>query len=214
MIDISTIDDDVERIEYINNIGNLIRDGEIPPETLNEALANSFAIQRYLNGLSETILAEDDDLKLDYSIWYAEVSKLAENKLSEGMPSSKTISDNKIKNQVIIDNTSEYKEWQNKLILSNRRVSFYSSLKDAWKTYTKHITELSQNMRTELITLRVEDRANKDLQKEKLIRNVPTENEDESETPTVKKVKKIIKYSNKKKDLELNLGLSSDPMSD
>ena len=193
MIDISTIDDDAERIEYINNIGNLIRDGEIPPETLNEALANSFAIQRYLNGLSETILAEDDDLKLDYSIWYAEVSKLAENKLSEGMPSSKTISDNKIKNQVIIDNTSEYKEWQNKLILSNRRVSFYSSLKDAWKTYTKHITELSQNMRTELITLRVEDRANKDLQKEKLIRNVPTENEDESETPTVKKVKKIIK---------------------
>ena len=193
MIDISTIDDDVERIEYINNIGNLIRNGEIPPETLNEALANSFAIQRYLNGLSETILAEDDDLKLDYSIWYAEVSKLAENKLSEGMPSSKTISDNKIKNQVIIDNTSEYKEWQNKLILSNRRVSFYSSLKDAWKTYTKHITELSQNMRTELITLRVEDRANKDLQKEKLIRNVPTENGDESETPTVKKVKKIIK---------------------
>ena len=193
MIDISTIDDDVERIEYINNIGNLIRNGEIPPETLNEALANSFAIQRYLNGLSETILAEDDDLKLDYSIWYAEVSKLAETKLSEGMPSSKTISDNKIKNQVIIDNTSEYKEWQNKLILSNRRVSFYSSLKDAWKTYTKHITELSQNMRTELITLRVEDRANKDLQKEKLIRNVPTENEDESETPTVKKVKKIIK---------------------
>ena len=193
MIDISTIDDDVERIEYINNIGNLIRNGEIPPETLNEALANSFAIQRYLNGLSETILAEDDDLKLDYSIWYAEVSKLAETKLSEGMPSSKTISDNKIKNQVIIDNTSEYKEWQNKLILSNRRVSFYASLKDTWKTYTKHITELSQNMRTELITLRVEDRANKDLQKEKLIRNASTENEDESEIPTVKKVKKIIK---------------------
>ena len=197
MIDISTIDDDVERIEYINNSGNLIRDGEIPPETLNEALANSFAIQRYLNGLSETILAEDDDLKLDYSIWYAEVSKLAENKLSEGMPSSKTISDNKIKNQVIIDNTSEYKEWQNKLILSNRRVSFYSSLKDAWKTYTKHITELSCNMRSELMTLRVEDRANRDLQKEKLIRHVKDENylDDELETPitpNIKKVKKIV----------------------
>lgn len=201
MIDISTIDDDVERIEYINNIGNLIRNGEIPPETLNEALANSFAIQRYLNGLSETILAEDDDLKLDYSIWYAEVSKLAETKLSEGMPSSKTISDNKIKNQVIIDNTSEYKEWQNKLILSNRRVSFYSSLKDAWKTYTKHITELSCNMRTELMTLRVEDRANRDLQKEKLIRHVKDEtyyNHDgelgtsTNINTTVKKVKKVV----------------------
>ena len=201
MIDISTIDNDVERIEYVNNIGNLIRNGEIPPETLNEALANSFAIQRYLNGLSETILAEDDDLKLDYSIWYAEVSKLAETKLSEGMPSSKTISDNKIKNQVIIDNTSEYKEWQNKLILSNRRVSFYSSLKDAWKTYTKHITELSCNMRTELMTLRVEDRANRDLQKEKLIRHVKDETHYDYDgelgtstniNTTVKKVKKIV----------------------
>lgn len=201
MIDISTIDDDVERIEYINNIGNLIRNGEIPPETLNEALANSFAIQRYLNGLSETILAEDDDLKLDYSIWYAEKSKEAETKLSKDVPSSKTISDNKIKNQVIIDNTLEYKEWQNKLILSNRRVSFYSSLKDAWKTYTKHITELSCNMRTELMTLRVEDRANRDLQKEKLIRHVKDENyykyNNELGTSTninttVKKVKKIV----------------------
>ena len=73
------------------------------------------------------------------------------------------------------------------------------NLKDAWKTYTKHITELSQNMRTELMTLRVEDRANKDLQKEKLIRHISTENEyddmenETSEISTVKKVKKVIK---------------------
>ena len=76
-------------------------------------------------------------------------------------------------------------------------VSFYSSLKDAWKTYTKHITELSCNMRTELMTLRVEDRANRDLQKEKLIRHVKDENylDDELETPitpNIKKVKKIV----------------------
>ena len=118
MIDISTIDNDVEGIEYVNNIGNLIRNGEIPPETLNEALANSFAIQRYLNGLSETILAEDDDLKLDYSIWYAQKAQDAEAELSKDAPSSKTISDTKIKNKVICDNASEYKDWQNQLILA------------------------------------------------------------------------------------------------
>ena len=153
--------------------------------------------------LSEIMLKENDDLKLDYSIWYAEKSKLAESKLSNGVPSSKTISDTKIKNQVIIDNSAEYKEWQSNLINSDRRVSFYSNLKDAWKTYTKHITELSCNMRTELLTLRVEDRANKDLQKEKLIRHVNNRNyEDESyddesevgaEPITVKKVKKVVK---------------------
>ena len=103
-------------------------------------------------------------------------------------------------------NAREYKDWQNQLIISNRRVSYYSNLKDAWKTYTKHITELSQNMRTELMTLRVEDRANKDLQKEKFIRHVNNRNyedeyyDDESEvgaepteTHTVKKVKKVVK---------------------
>lgn len=195
MIDISTIDDDVERIEFINNIGNLIRDGEIPPESLNEALANSFSINKYLLELSETMLKEDDDLKLDYQIWYAEKSQLAEAELSKNAPSSKTISDTKIKNKVIVDYSSEYKNWQNRLIISNRRVSFYSSLKDAWKTYTKHITELSCNMRTELMTLRVEDRANKDLQKEKLIRHVDKtyESSCNNETSTLKKVKKIVR---------------------
>ena len=206
MIDISEIDDDLERIEWVNSIGNLIRNGEIPPETLNECLANSFTINRYLMTLSETMLKEDDDLKLEYKIWYAEKSKIAEDKLSKDAPSSKTISDKKIENQVIVDYTEEYKDWQNRLIISSRRVSYYSNLKDAWKTYTKHITELSQNMRTELMTLRVEDRANKDLQKEKLIRHVDNRNyedeyyDDESEvgtesmeTPTVKKVKKVVK---------------------
>ena len=54
-------------------------------------------------------------------------------------------------------------------------------------------------MRTELMNLRVEDRANKDLQKEKLIRHVDNRNyEDEvdnepTETPTIKKVKKVVK---------------------
>ena len=203
MIDISEIDDDLERIEWVNSIGNLIRDGEIPPETLNECLANSFTINRYLMTLSETMLKEDDDLKLDYQIWYAEKSQLAEAELSKDAPSSKTISDTKIKNKVIVDNAREYKDWQNQLIISNRRVSYYSNLKDAWKTYTKHITELSQNMRTELMTLRVEDRANKDLQKEKFIRHVDNRNykdeyyDDESEVGaepiTVKKVKKVVK---------------------
>ena len=206
MIDISTIDDDVERIEWVNSIGNLIRGGEIPPETLNECLANSFTINRYLMTLAETMLKENDDLKLDFQIWYAEKSQLAEAELSKDAPSSKTISDTKIKNKVINDNSSEYKDWQNRLIISNRRVSYYENLKDAWKTYTKHITELSQNMRTELMTLRVEDRANKDLQKEKFIRHINTkdyENEyddfeddemtESTNVSTVKKVKKVIK---------------------
>lgn len=197
MIDYNFIEDDVERIEFINNIGNLIRDGEIPPETLNECLANSFSINRYLITLAESVLKEDDDLKLDYKIWFAEKAKIAESKLSQDCPKSKTISDSKIENQVIVDNPTEYKDWQMQLNLSERRISFYSGLKDAWKTYTKHITELSQNMRTELMTLRVEDRANKDMQKEKIIRHIrDNEYEDDeinTEQISVKKVKKVIK---------------------
>ena len=63
------------------------------------------------------------------------------------------------------------------------------SLKRLKRCVERHISKSLGGLVEVLLTLA----SNKDLQKEKLIRNVPTENEDESETPTVKKVKKIIK---------------------
>ena len=205
MIDFSFIEDDSSKVEYIQSIGELIVNGEITPEKLNECLANFFPITRYILTLYESVSLEDDNLKLEYNCWYAEKSKESETRLSVGLPPSKTISDSKIQNDVIVNNKSEYINWQQKLIISEKRKSFYYRIMDSWKANSQQIVQLSQNMRTELLTLRVEDRANKDMQKERLIRHVPTENEDEYyddesevgaepiEISTVKKIKKVIK---------------------
>ena len=40
MVDFSFLEDDTEKIEFINSIGNLIQNGEVSPEALNETLAN------------------------------------------------------------------------------------------------------------------------------------------------------------------------------
>ena len=56
-------EDDNEKIEYINSLGNLIKNDEISPESLNEALANYFPITRYLLTLYESVSLEDDMAK-------------------------------------------------------------------------------------------------------------------------------------------------------
>ena len=54
MVDFSFLEDDSEKIEFINSIGNLIQNGEISAESLNECLANYFSITRYILTLYES----------------------------------------------------------------------------------------------------------------------------------------------------------------
>jgi hypothetical protein len=70
---------------------------------------------------------------------------------------------------------------------------------ESWKANSQQIIQLAQNARTEIFSLKTQDKANEDITKEKLIRHVKDEdysndkNEEEApSTPTVKKVKKIV----------------------
>ena len=45
MINFDFLESDSEKVEFINSIGNLIQNGEIAPEKLNECLGNYFAIE-------------------------------------------------------------------------------------------------------------------------------------------------------------------------
>ena len=171
MINFDFLESDSEKVEFINSIGNLIQNGEIAPEKLNECLGNYFAITRYILTLYESVSLEDDILKLEYKMWWSEKYSQSNAILSEGMPASKTISDTKIENHLIVNNSEEYKNWQNKLIMSEKRKSFYYRIMESWKANSKQITELSQNARTELMSLATEKKANEDLTKEGLIRH-------------------------------------------
>ena len=193
MVDFSFLEDDGEKIEFINDIGNLIQNGEISPESLNECLGNYFSITRYILTLYESVSLEDDNLKLEYKIWYAEKFLKSKTSLNEGVTAkTKMASTTEIEQNLIVTNKSEYVDWQQKLIISEKRKSFYYRIMESWKANSQQIVQLSQNMRSELIALKTQDKANEDLQKEKFIRHVRTD--EESEPTTVgKKVKKISK---------------------
>ena len=203
MISFDFLEDDTEKIEFIESIGQIIKDGTISPDSLNEALGNFFSVQRYLITLYESVNLEFEMLKLEYKTWYAECFQQSKIKLNEGITTkSKFASTTEIENDVIVSNKHEYNEYQQKLILADRRRSFYFRIMESWKSNSQQIIQLAQNARTELFSLNVEKKANEDITKERLIRHIPTENEyydedkvDEEpiETPTIKKVKKVIK---------------------
>ena len=95
-------------------------------------------------------------------------------------------------------NKSEYVEWQQRLIISEKRKSFYLRILESWKANSQQIIQLAQNARTEIFSLKTQDKANEDITKEKLIRHVKDEDYSNDElkvssvTPTVKKIKKVV----------------------
>jgi hypothetical protein len=194
MVTFDFLENDSEKIEYINSLGNLIKGDEISPESLNEALANYFPITRYLLTLYESVSLEDDMLKLDYKTWYADKFIESKTKLNADVTvKSKMASTTEIEQNLIVTNKSDYIEWQQKLIISEKRKSFYFRITESWKSNSQQIIQLSQNMRTELYSLRTQDKANEDITKEKLIRHIDESEYGEIETNTVKKVKKIMR---------------------
>ncbi len=203
MVDFSFLEDDSEKIEFINSIGNLIQNGEVSAESLNECLANYFSITRYILTLYESVSLEDDMLKLEYKTWYAEKFLESKTDLNKDVTAkSKMASTTEIEQNLIVTNKSKYVEWQQRLIISEKRKSFYLRIMDSWKSNSQQIIQLAQNARTEIFSLKTQDKANEDITKEKLIRHVKyedysndkydCESETSSNTSTVKKVKKIV----------------------
>ncbi len=203
MVDFSFLEDDSEKIEFINSIGNLIQNGEVSAESLNECLANYFSITRYILTLYESVSLEDDMLKLEYKTWYAEKFLESKTNLNKDVTAkTKMASTTEIEQNLIVSNKSEYVNWQQRLIISEKRKSFYLRILESWKVNSQQIIQLAQNARTEIFSLKTQDKANEDITKEKLIRHVKDEDysddkyncesETSSNTPTVKKVKKIV----------------------
>lgn len=124
------LENDVEKVEFINSIGNLIENGMITPEKLNECLANYFPITRYILNLYESVSLDYDKLELEYKIWHSEKFQECSIELNEGVAKSKTISDSKIENLLISKYKDEYTERQEKLILGEKESRFIIEL---WK---------------------------------------------------------------------------------
>ena len=172
MIDFSLLESDTEKVEFLNNMNNLVENGECTPELLNTALVNYAPTSAWLINVLESVEIENNNLKTEYNIWESEKFVEVKNRLSEGMSKSLKLSQGEIDAQMIVDNKEEYKEWKFKLQMAERREGFYRRLNDMWKKDADIILALSNNMRQELRSLSIENKANKEIDSEMTMRKI------------------------------------------
>lgn len=172
MIDFRLVENDEEKIKFIEGMGDLIHQGMIPPEKLNEALANYMSTASYLHTLVETAELDYNDLKLEEEIWECEVSKEIRDRLNMDRPSSKAATAAEIKEVLIAERKDEYLKKQRELQMKERQMGFYRRLSDSWKTNSQMIINLCQNARSELLALNTTTKANEDISGEAVRRRV------------------------------------------
>ncbi|MGD9679029.1 MAG: hypothetical protein AB7V16_11865 [Vulcanibacillus sp.] len=172
-----------ETLSEIEKQSVLIKEGEIPPSLLNGALANYQGLNAFLIRQYEISVLEDEQLKDEYKMIYSKWFVDTRNKLNDSRISSKFASATEIEANALIDNREEYLSWKRKLNLSERKVSMYRRLLDGFKIQAQMLINISNNMRSELSALSVENRANRNLNKEKIIRKIkqPRHSEEEND---------------------------------
>ncbi len=163
-----------DNLDRINEQSKLISDGEIPPSLLNSALANYQGLNTFLIRQYEISVLEDEQLKDEYKMLYSKWFVDTRNKLNDSRVSSKYASATEIEANALLDNREEYLTWKRRLNLSERKVSMYRRLLDGFKVQSQMLIQISGNMRAELSALSVENRANKNITKEKIIRKIKT----------------------------------------
>lgn len=161
-----------DKVKFIEQQTNLINNRQITPEGLSYAIANYNSINNFLINQYEIVSLENEELKDEWKIVWSDWFIKSKNKLNETRISSKFASATEIEAQALLDNREEYLQWKKKLNVSERRVSFFHRLTDAWKLQAQMLINLSMNMRSELSALSIENRANKDLTKEKIMRKI------------------------------------------
>lgn len=172
--------------DYINFVQNtvskyqksvqLIRDDRITPATINEALANYSNVLFILTSEYQRKKSEAYELQLDFDSWWDEKFTRCRQKLNNPeLPASKWVSKQELESYVRATYKDEYKQWKTKLFSVESKTSFYRQMLENWRKIENIIINLSLNMRSELKSLSVENRANKKLDEEsKAYTSVPS----------------------------------------
>ena len=177
IVDFSLLETNEDRVQFLQQMNQLVENGQCTPELLNTALANYASTSTWLITILETVEIEHNNLKLDYSVWESEKIIETKEKMSFGMSKSLKLSQTEINAQMIVDNKAKYIEWQRQLQLAERKEGFYRRLNDMWKKNADIILCLSNNMRSELRSLSIENKANKEIAEEAIIRRVKIKKE-------------------------------------
>lgn len=152
-----------DTIDKYSKISKLVNNNDISPQEINYALGSYLEVCLMLNAEYQRRKIEHLDLEQEYSIWYdekfeeAKQSVLNEYKDTKIKPSLKEF---EIRLRTM--NSFEYISWQKKIQEAEAKMRFILRLMDDFSRFDRILTTLSHNMRSEMISLSVENRMNSD----------------------------------------------------
>lgn len=163
-----------ETIGKLRNVSKLVHNGDISPQDVNYALGSYLDVSLMLNSEYQRKKIEYLALEREYDDWYD--TKFEESKqevLSEYSDTKIKPSLKEFETRIRNTNKFEYSTWKNKINRAEAEMRFILRLMDDFSKYDRILTTLSQNMRSEMISLSLDSRANTDPQKasENKVRN-------------------------------------------
>jgi hypothetical protein len=145
-------------VQLLKDSANLIKEDTILPYRINACIAQYVEVALMLNSEYQRKKWEHKELTREYAKWWDKKFLMARDKLNSERTSSKFASQKEIESQTRVDNESEYEEWQEKLDACVAQSDFLIRQIDIWKKQDQLLITLSNNMRTEMRALSIDDR--------------------------------------------------------
>lgn len=150
-----------DKINQIKDTSDLIEDLHILPQRLNYALANYIDVHLGLQAEYQRLIKEKKKLEKSFNMWWDEKFVETRDALRVTRSASSSLSVKEIESQLRVDNKKSYMEKTEEIEDLQEQTDFIKTLIDIWNKEDKILVTLSNNMRTEMISLSVEDRANR-----------------------------------------------------
>ncbi|MEI7509695.1 MAG: hypothetical protein WCJ62_09565 [Flavobacterium sp.] len=155
----------VENLNKFSEYSNFGKQ-EISPWEINMALGAYHEVSVTL--LSEYQKAKYilNQVKRNFTVWYDEKYLEARKELNNpNDPASKWASTKEIDSHTRVKNKEEWLSKTEQVEEQEQRVSFLSGLRDSWKAFDSMLVNLSQNSRSEMKALSIQDRMHSDIRK-------------------------------------------------
>lgn len=171
--------------EYIDMVSAVVQkyrryatltDNEIiTPDRLNGALANYGPILFTLTSEYQRKKAELISAQREFDMWWDERFVATRREINTNdIAGTKWLSKQELESETRVRNKEEFREKRSSLDRLERELSLYRQLVEGWKKIDNLLINLSLNMRSELRSLSIEDRANSVKGEERAQTRVPS----------------------------------------
>jgi hypothetical protein len=163
----NNMEDNLERyiktqIEIFKKGIHLINDEkDISPSLLNEALANFTHVNIVINIEYQKIRKKLKNLEVELGLWWDEKFVEVRRELNDpSLAASKWLSKSELESETRSRYKEEYKDLEQKKNNLDAQRSFIQRMTEIWKTHGNILITLSNNMRQEMRSIGVSERAN------------------------------------------------------